>query len=46
MGFGHYTAYAKNHRENKWFKFNDSFVSDASEKDVVSKYGYLLTTIQ
>jgi hypothetical protein len=42
MGFGHYTAYAKNHRENKWFKFNDSFVSDASEKDVVSKEAYML----
>jgi len=42
MGFGHYTAYAKNKREGKWYKFNDSFVSDASEKDVVSKEAYLL----
>jgi len=42
MGFGHYTAYSKNHRENKWYKFNDTLVSDASEKDVVSKEAYLL----
>jgi ubiquitin carboxyl-terminal hydrolase 4/11/15 len=38
MGFGHYTAYSKNHRENKWYKFNDTLVTEASEKDVVSKY--------
>lgn len=27
MGFGHYTAYAKNHITGKWYDFDDSSVS-------------------
>lgn len=27
MGFGHYTAYAKNPNDNKWYQFDDSRVS-------------------
>lgn len=27
MGGGHYTAYAKNHVDKKWYDFNDSRVS-------------------
>ena len=37
MGFGHYTAYAKNPIDDKWYEFDDSRVStiqDAKEKVV------------
>ena len=27
MGFGHYTAYAKNYKTGKWYDFDDSSVS-------------------
>jgi hypothetical protein len=42
MGFGHYTAYAKNHREGKWYKFNDSYVTEAEENEVITREAYLL----
>lgn len=42
MGGGHYTAYAKNKITNRWFYFDDSSVSTASEDSVVTKAGYVL----
>eukprot|EP01087_Luapelamoeba_hula_P023258 TRINITY_DN8513_c0_g1_i1.p1 TRINITY_DN8513_c0_g1~~TRINITY_DN8513_c0_g1_i1.p1 ORF type:complete len:1313 (+),score=298.81 TRINITY_DN8513_c0_g1_i1:395-3940(+) len=42
MGFGHYTAYALNKNNQKWYCFNDSHVSEASEKEIVSSSAYLL----
>ena len=42
MGFGHYTAYAKNRKDGKWYHFNDSSVSEASPKEIVSPSAYLL----
>jgi len=42
MGFGHYTAYAKNKQTGKWYHFNDSSVSEASESEVVSPSAYVL----
>lgn len=42
LGGGHYTAYAKNSETNRWYYFNDSSVSEAEEKDVVSKQAYVL----
>jgi len=31
MGFGHYTAYAKNWIQDSWFDFDDSSVTKISE---------------
>ncbi|CAF3941255.1 unnamed protein product [Rotaria sp. Silwood1] len=41
---GHYTAYArKNPKSEKWYRFNDSYVSTMSYKDeIVSRDAYLL----
>ncbi|XP_070290908.1 ubiquitin carboxyl-terminal hydrolase 15 isoform X5 [Salvelinus sp. IW2-2015] len=42
MGGGHYTAYAKNKDDNKWYNFDDSSVSPANEDQIVSKAAYVL----
>lgn len=36
---GHYYAYIKNFGDGKWYNFNDSNVSEITEKDVESMYG-------
>ncbi|KAM6062120.1 ubiquitin carboxyl-terminal hydrolase 4 isoform 4-T4 [Chlamydotis macqueenii] len=42
MGVGHYTAYAKNKVNGKWYYFDDSSVSVASEDQIVTKAAYVL----
>ncbi|XP_004625148.1 ubiquitin carboxyl-terminal hydrolase 4 isoform X2 [Octodon degus] len=42
MGVGHYTAYAKNKFSGKWYYFDDSSVSLASEDQIVTKAAYVL----
>ncbi|KAK1161467.1 ubiquitin carboxyl-terminal hydrolase 4-like [Acipenser oxyrinchus oxyrinchus] len=42
MGGGHYTAYAKNKADEKWYYFDDSSVSSASEDQIVTKAAYVL----
>uniref|UniRef100_A0A8B9RJK0 Ubiquitin carboxyl-terminal hydrolase n=1 Tax=Astyanax mexicanus TaxID=7994 RepID=A0A8B9RJK0_ASTMX len=42
MGGGHYTAYAKNKADGKWYYFDDSSVSSASEDQIVTKAAYVL----
>ncbi|CAF3610200.1 unnamed protein product [Rotaria socialis] len=42
LGGGHYTAYAKNSHDKKWHIFDDSYVSEANETDVVGKAAYVL----
>ncbi|XP_033269036.1 ubiquitin carboxyl-terminal hydrolase 4 isoform X4 [Orcinus orca] len=42
MGVGHYTAYAKNKLNGKWYYFDDSSVSLASEDQIVTKAAYVL----
>lgn len=43
MGGGHYTAYAKNFIDGKWYNYNDSSVSAVSDAStVVTPAGYLL----
>ncbi|XP_007253331.3 ubiquitin carboxyl-terminal hydrolase 4 [Astyanax mexicanus] len=42
MGGGHYTAYAKNKVDGKWYYFDDSSVSSASEDQIVTKAAYVL----
>ena len=39
---GHYTAYAKNPVYQKWFNFDDTDVSRASEANVVTQAAYVL----
>lgn len=42
MHGGHYTAFAKNVYDKKWYKFDDQYVTDMSPRDVVTSAGYLL----
>ncbi|XP_058022121.1 ubiquitin carboxyl-terminal hydrolase 4 [Ahaetulla prasina] len=42
LGVGHYTAYAKNKINGKWYYFDDSNVSLASEEQIVTKAAYVL----
>uniref|UniRef100_A0A4W5KL95 Ubiquitin carboxyl-terminal hydrolase n=1 Tax=Hucho hucho TaxID=62062 RepID=A0A4W5KL95_9TELE len=42
MGGGHYTAYAKNKDDGKWYNFDDSSVSPANQDQIVSKAAYVL----
>jgi len=42
MGGGHYTAYAKNCVDDRWYNFDDSSVSSADEESVCSKAAYVL----
>ncbi|RVE73387.1 hypothetical protein OJAV_G00049010 [Oryzias javanicus] len=42
MGGGHYTAYAKNKMDGKWYYFDDSSVSSATEDQIVTKAAYVL----
>jgi len=39
-GGGHYTAYVKNN--GKWYDCNDSFVSETSERNIITPSAYLL----
>eukprot|EP00794_Sanderia_malayensis_P007084 gene7084-7884_t len=42
LGGGHYTAYAKNCHDGKWYYYDDSSVSLADESQIVSKAAYVL----
>ncbi|XP_039189947.1 ubiquitin carboxyl-terminal hydrolase 4 [Crotalus tigris] len=42
LGVGHYTAYAKNKLNGKWYYFDDNNVSPASEEQIVTKAAYVL----
>jgi ubiquitin carboxyl-terminal hydrolase 4/11/15 len=42
LGGGHYTAYALNKSTDKWYKFDDSSVSEIDESHVVSSSAYVL----
>lgn len=42
LGGGHYTAYAKNFVNGKWYHYNDSNVSPISEDQLVTANAYLL----
>ncbi|ROL53954.1 Ubiquitin carboxyl-terminal hydrolase 15 [Anabarilius grahami] len=42
MGGGHYTAYAQNKEDHKWYNFDDSSASPTGEEQIVSKAAYVL----
>ncbi|SCV03312.1 LANO_0G03378g1_1 [Lachancea nothofagi CBS 11611] len=42
LGGGHYTAYAKNFEDSKWYYFDDSRVSETEPERSVSEAAYLL----
>ncbi|KAF0690341.1 Aste57867_18272 [Aphanomyces stellatus] len=42
LGGGHYTAKAKNPRNNKWYSFNDSYASESSADAAVTSQAYVL----
>jgi ubiquitin carboxyl-terminal hydrolase 4/11/15 len=43
---GHYTTYAKNYLNNKWYLFNDSCVNEISYKQLVTQNAYLLVYLK
>jgi len=42
LGFGHYTAFAYNNHHKKWFRFDDSHVTEIEDNDVCSAAAYTL----
>jgi ubiquitin C-terminal hydrolase len=42
LGGGHYTAYAKQTDDGKWYLFDDSCVTQVQDSDVCSSAGYVL----
>lgn len=42
LGGGHYTAFAKNAINQKWYYFNDSFVREIAPEDAVTRDAYVL----
>ncbi|KAK3578660.1 hypothetical protein CHS0354_002964 [Potamilus streckersoni] len=42
LGGGHYTAYGKNCEDGKWYYFDDSSVSEATDESSVTKAAYVL----
>jgi ubiquitin carboxyl-terminal hydrolase 4/11/15 len=42
VGFGHYTAYAKNEISKRWYCFDDSSVSEVNPHSVITEAAYLL----
>jgi len=42
LGGGHYTTYALNALQNKWYSFNDTVVSPCQPSNVVTSGGYVL----
>ncbi|GAA5855168.1 hypothetical protein JCM9279_007576 [Rhodotorula babjevae] len=42
LGGGHYTAFAKNHENGRWYDFDDSRVSEISPERIKSSAAYLL----
>lgn len=43
MGYGHYTAYCKNHKNDKWYEYNDTNVSEIyNQKSIISPTAYVL----
>ncbi|KAJ7812757.1 hypothetical protein B0H14DRAFT_2856237 [Mycena olivaceomarginata] len=42
LGGGHYRAYALNHSNQKWYHFDDSYVTPAKPEDAVNANAYLL----
>lgn len=42
LGGGHYTAYALNKGSGKWYKFDDSYVTEIDSAQVISSNAYVL----
>ncbi|UJR18097.1 hypothetical protein I4U23_004997 [Adineta vaga] len=46
LGGGHYTTMAKNHRTNKWYTFNDSYIDEIDSRyiseTVITRHAYIL----
>jgi len=42
MGGGHYTAFARHRSDNKWYRYDDSSVSETVPSEIVSRAAYVL----
>lgn len=45
LGGGHYRAYAFNHMNNKWYHFDDSFVSESTADNAVVRLDWCLFVV-
>ena len=39
---GHYNAYAKNFIKNKWYEFDDEYIKEINENDIITESSYVL----
>ncbi|CAF1448652.1 unnamed protein product [Rotaria sordida] len=46
LGGGHYVTYAKNFEKSKWYCFNDRFVYELDEDNIVTRDAYILVYLQ
>ena len=44
--FGHYTTFARNFANDKWYEFNDSYVTEIDQAQLISSKAYLLSLCQ
>jgi len=42
MAGGHYTAFARHRNDNKWYRYDDSTVTETSHSEIVSRAAYVL----
>ena len=42
MNSGHYTAYCRNHRDGRWYSYDDTQVNPIGESEVVTNNAYML----
>jgi len=42
MAGGHYTAFARHRSDNKWYRYDDSTVTETSPSEIVSRAAYVL----
>jgi len=46
LTYGHYTTYAKNYQNQKWYSFNDDLTREINdERDIVTKNAYILVYV-
>ncbi|CAF0964677.1 unnamed protein product [Didymodactylos carnosus] len=46
LSFGHYITYAKNNITQRWYSFNDSYLQEIEEKNLITADAYILVYIK
>ena len=42
VGYGHYTSYCRNPTDLNWYEYDDKFVRQVDEEDVINAQAYVL----